>query len=139
MIYGPKCYQPNAALAGNAGEIPGWIDGAFYATVRYTPNGTDAAGDNNLGGNWVLGPSSSNQMVPDMDVHHNTFNGTEPTDCVDFGFFSAHLTVMNAVFADGSVHPISTKIQGLSKSQGGEDNCMLFRLGARDDGLQVDY
>ena len=142
MCYAGKCYQPDPN-GSNYGEVPGWIESTWYATSRYTPNGTDAQAGVSAGmsGNFLLGPSASNQMVPDLNPIHNTYNASTgvPQWCEDYGFFSAHTTVMNAVFADGSVHPISTNIQGLSKSQGGEDNCMLFRLGARDDGLQVDY
>jgi prepilin-type N-terminal cleavage/methylation domain-containing protein len=140
MCYAKTCYQPDANNSGNFGELPGWIDGAFYATVRYTPNGKDAAADPKSPGLLLVGPSSQNQLLADTDPNRASGGvGVEPTACQDYGFYSAHNNIMNAVFADGSVHPISTRIEGVT--QGGStanvDNCVLFRLGARDDGLQL--
>jgi prepilin-type N-terminal cleavage/methylation domain-containing protein/prepilin-type processing-associated H-X9-DG protein len=140
MCYAPKCYQPDSNNGQNFGELPGWIDGAFYATVRYTPNGKDAAGDPNSPGVLVTGPSGNNQLLSDMDTDRPTGGaGVVPTSCQDFGYYSAHNTVMNALFADGSVHPISTKIEGVTAggNTANVDNCILFRLGARDDGLTI--
>jgi prepilin-type N-terminal cleavage/methylation domain-containing protein len=127
------CYQlsPNAPDLAY-GELPGWIDGSHYANVRYTPNGTDANSDIAAEPYLVLGPSSANQLLPDSTPARGQ-------GCTDFGFASAHNTVMHALFADGSVRPVSTNIEGVTKdgNRANVDNCVLFRLGARDDGLQL--
>ena len=127
------CYQPSPNAPDLAyGELPGWIDGSHYANVRYTPNGKDANSDIAAEPYLVLGPTSANQLLSDL-------TSARGLGCTDFGFASAHGSVMHALFADGSVHPVSTNIEGVTKdgNRANVDNCVLFRLGARDDGLQL--
>lgn len=99
---GEKRLRPSDYSTGNGWDDRGWTDGWDYDTVRSTM--------------FPLGP--------DVDVP--SFIGVDTPFAWAFG--SAHASVMNAIFADGSVHSLNYDI----------DREMFNLLGNRDDGQTVD-
>lgn len=96
----------------------------------------------------LLADNDSNVLVPSSPYggagyHYRNSDVVPPTSqsSNEQGFGSPHQGIMNAVFADGSVHGISLTIDG-GNSRMDWNNLsrmgILMRLGIRDDGQQID-
>jgi prepilin-type N-terminal cleavage/methylation domain-containing protein len=130
-----KFYQSDGSGAEWWDE-PGWARPAsFWPTMRAL--------------DWpVLADNEFNVMPPNnpyggSGYHYRNSDVVPPTSTSsnEQGFGSPHPGIMNAVFADGSVHGISLSIDGgLSKMDWTNLSNMgiLMRLGIRDDGQQID-
>jgi prepilin-type N-terminal cleavage/methylation domain-containing protein len=94
----------------------------------------------------IMADNDSNLTNVVGNVYQSSFRTSDaipptPTSANEQGFGSAHQGIMNSVFADGSVHGVSTSIDnGVSKLDWNNPTNMgvLSRLGIRDDGLQLD-
>jgi hypothetical protein len=56
----------------------------------------------------------------------------------DFGFGSAHPGIVNAVWGDGSVHPLNMNINAGGAHGNDNSNYLLYHLAGRADGWVVD-
>ncbi len=96
-------------------EEPGWAHGSHWETLR------------------CLRPTSVSPILPD------SFNRGGSTRVAELGFGSAHSSVINAVFGDGSVHALSMNIDTtVNDSSSPIVYGVFYRLGVRDDGQYVD-
>ncbi len=96
-------------------EEPGWAHGSHWETLR------------------CLRPTSVPPILPD------SFNRGGSTRVAELGFGSAHSSVINAVFGDGSVHALSMNIDTtVNDSSSPVVYGVFYRLGVRDDGQYVD-
>jgi prepilin-type N-terminal cleavage/methylation domain-containing protein/prepilin-type processing-associated H-X9-DG protein len=103
----------------------GWITPSYYGTMRLV----DTFGD--------CKPRADSDQRLDM-VANMWYNQTTPPDIgntQEFAFGSPHANVMNALWGDGSVRPVSLLVQH-DKTSGA--NSVLSRLITRDDGFYVD-
>ncbi len=122
-------YSPSDYSAGYS-DLAGWVHNAHQTTMR------SVSGDGGLafGGTASFGTPGRGvgaPVLPDnADLSGTTLRSTLP-DGVDQGFGSAHSSGFYAVFGDGSVRSISYDVD---TTMGG----VLFRLGCRDDGLNLD-
>jgi prepilin-type N-terminal cleavage/methylation domain-containing protein len=97
-------------------EEPGWAHGAHWETLR------------------CLRPTSMPTIVPDGFVRPGG-----PDRVAELGFGSAHKSVINAVFGDGSVHALSMNIDTtVNDSTTPAVYGVFYRLAVRDDGLYAD-
>jgi prepilin-type N-terminal cleavage/methylation domain-containing protein len=106
-------------------DLPGWAHNAHQTTMRSVP------GDGGLawGGAVTAGRGSAPPPVGDNEA---TVAGVARNEAyVDQGFGSAHSSLMYAAFGDGSVRGVNYDVDS---TPGG----VLFRLGCRDDGLNID-
>jgi prepilin-type N-terminal cleavage/methylation domain-containing protein len=110
-------------------EVYGWAHNAHQPTMR------SVSGDGGLAfggttGSWYGSPGRG---VGPQIRGDDEYRGEDRRDAGywDQGFGSAHKGVIMALFGDGSVRCIGF---GVDYSMGGA----LFRLGCRDDGLNVD-
>jgi hypothetical protein len=99
---GEKRLRPSDYQSGSGWDDRGWTDGWDYDTIRST------------------------MFPPGPDVDVPSFVGVDTPYAWAFG--AAHTGVMNTIFADGSVHPLSFDI----------DRETFNLLGNRDDGQTVD-
>lgn len=102
-------------------ELPGWAHNADWPNMR-------------LIGNWM-------PLVHDTERRLDwwyTVAGDYNSKTSEFGFGSAHTGVVNAVFGDGSVRAISSKLNACGNSGWSDNTCVLYRLGHRSDGQVVD-
>ncbi len=86
----------------------------------------------------IMADSDSRDAVlkPIQPLWEDTTHAATFDSWQEWSFGSAHQGVMNAVFGDGSVKPISLNVDNSLQSDGTEG--VLWRLGCRDDGLSVD-
>jgi prepilin-type N-terminal cleavage/methylation domain-containing protein len=122
-------YRPDNWTDGWS-DMPGWAHNAHQTTMRSVP------GDGGLafGGPYAPGQAgrgSAPPVVPDNADMIGSTPRSDAANAVDQGFGAAHAAGFYAAFADGSVRSINYDID---TSPGGT----LFRLGCRDDGLQLD-
>jgi prepilin-type N-terminal cleavage/methylation domain-containing protein/prepilin-type processing-associated H-X9-DG protein len=110
-------------------QEPGWPHGAHIETLRFIsipiPN--------------AVGPATP-RLLPDSEPRRNSNTRqlvTDRKDAPEAGFGSAHSNVINAVFGDGSVRPISMNVD-TTDSSFGQTSSVWWRLWVRDDGLQID-
>jgi len=103
-------------------ELPGWAHNSDWPNMR-------------LIGNWM-------PLVNDNQDRNAVglgwwFQGTSGRTA-EFGFGSAHPSIVNAVFGDGSVRAIKTSAGNCGNSGWSDGTCVLYHLGKRDDGFTVD-
>jgi prepilin-type N-terminal cleavage/methylation domain-containing protein len=97
-------------------EEPGWAHGAHWETLR------------------CIRPTTVPPIIPDDYARPGTGDRVS-----ELGFGSAHKSVINAVFGDGSVHSLSMNIDTtVSDSSTPVIYGIFYRLAVRDDGLQAD-
>jgi len=127
-----KFYQPDPAgydgCFWDIGYDGGWITPSYYGSMRLV----DYYGD--------CRPRADND--PRLDYLGYWYN-TNPPDVgntQEFGFGSAHSGIMNALWGDGSVRPVSLYVEHEKKDYAGNftSNSVLTRLITRDDGKSVD-
>jgi prepilin-type N-terminal cleavage/methylation domain-containing protein len=124
-----KAYQPAGPGVGGSPswnwdwwELPGWTHDADWPNMR-------------LAGNWIpLLPDSTDRRNSSVAWEFNSSLG-RPND---FGFGSAHTGVVNALFGDGSVHPINMNVNPCGSSSWSDGSCVLYHLGGRNNGWVVD-
>jgi prepilin-type N-terminal cleavage/methylation domain-containing protein len=123
-----KFYQPNPGgydgCFWDIGYDGGWITPSYYGTMRLV----DIYGD--------CRPRADND--PRLDYIGYWYNTTLPPDIgntQEFGVGSAHSSIINSLWGDGSVRPVSINVQH-DKPTGA--NSVLSRLITRDDGHAVD-
>jgi len=90
-------------------EFPGWVHCAHWTTMRLI----------------------SVNLLSDDDARSRL-------DALEQGFGSPHPGVINAVFGDGSVHPLSMNIESQYKYQHPNKSNVLKALGTRNDGSVID-
>ena len=127
-------YNVSGTWSENWSEADGWVHNAHQSTMR------NVSGDGGLvyatlpsGGKGGAGRTQQGQgpeLVPDTAEFVDGNRRSEP-DYEDQGFGSPHVAGIMAVFGDGSVRSISYDID---QEPGG----VLYRLGARNDGLTID-
>jgi prepilin-type N-terminal cleavage/methylation domain-containing protein len=111
-------------------ERHGWTTDAYPPMMRLVHYDYPVMSDMNRAAQ--LTAFSVQNGYSDQVAH---YCGDANSPCQEWGFGSAHQNVMLAVFADGSVHPISLNVDvDHPTAQHG----VLWRLGVRDDGLSVD-
>ena len=115
-----------------------WWDEDGWARPKYWWPSTRAF-------DWPIFADGDSHITMSVPGYQGTFRSD--TDGREQGFGSAHSGVMNAVFADGSVHGISLTIDGGVSSgyyssnyatQGNQSLGVLARLCIRDDGQLID-
>jgi len=122
-----KFYQPDPGgydgCFWDIGYDGGWITPSYYGSMRLV----DIYGD--------CRPRADDD--PRLDYMGYWYNTSPPDvgNTQEFGFGSAHSGIMNALWGDGSVRPVSLNVQH-DKSTG--TNSVLSRLVTRDDGKTVD-
>ncbi len=57
----------------------------------------------------------------------------------EFGFGSAHTGVVNALFGDGSVHPLRMTLNSCGNQGWSDTSCVLYHLGHRQDGFTTQW
>jgi prepilin-type N-terminal cleavage/methylation domain-containing protein len=103
-------------------ELPGWAESADWASMRLIGNWIPLLNDDDPRPAWLYG-SAGNIGRP-----------------AEFGFGSNHRDVVNAVFGDGSVRPISKGIDSCGNEFWSDGGCILYHLGGRQDGwIANDY
>jgi prepilin-type N-terminal cleavage/methylation domain-containing protein len=125
-----KYYQPNPggydACFWDIG-FGGWIAPSYYGTMRLV----DIYGD--------CKPRSDSDPRLDMKANNWYNDGTQspsdPGNTQEFAVGSAHANVINSLWGDGSVRPVSINVQHDKTSAA---NSVLSRLITRDDGQSVD-
>jgi prepilin-type N-terminal cleavage/methylation domain-containing protein len=126
-----KYYQSPGGTGNFYWDEPGWCrPGLFWPSVRTFDITLEGDGESNI-------------TLPTVAGSGQPYLGTARTDASpgDLGFGSPHTGIMNAVFADGSVHGISLSIDnGVSEGYWGAKpmSGILARLCVRDDGLSID-
>jgi prepilin-type N-terminal cleavage/methylation domain-containing protein len=100
-------------------ELPGWAYGADWPNMRLIGNWLPLLADNQDRPSWMYG-SAGNIGRP-----------------AEFGFGSAHTGIVNAVFGDGSVRPLSMGLNACGNSGWSDGSCVLYHLGHRADGQVV--
>jgi len=118
-------------------EIPGWIEGAQQCTMRST---TQSAIPGLEDGNPNIEIPQGQPFGPTADETLDTINNVVRNVYADQSFGSAHHNVMIGLFGDGSVAPINLSIDNseMHTNKGQLIGGMLFRLGCRNDGQQLD-
>jgi prepilin-type N-terminal cleavage/methylation domain-containing protein len=109
-------YQPQVSPNWDWWELPGWAFGADWPNMRLIGNWLPLLPDNQVRPSWMIQGSG------------------RPAE---FGFGSAHPGVVNAVFADGSVHSLSMTLDSCGNLGWHPANCVLYSLGRRDDGMVI--
>jgi prepilin-type N-terminal cleavage/methylation domain-containing protein len=113
-------YQPTATPYWDWWEVPGWAFGADWPTMRLAGNGIPLLGDTDPRPQWLYAAAG---------------NIGKPAE---FGFGSAHVGVVMAVFGDGSVRPVSRSVSSCGSAYWSDASCVLYHLGGRADGWIVD-
>ncbi|HEY2826505.1 MAG TPA: DUF1559 domain-containing protein [Pirellulales bacterium] len=137
-------YQPDPTLTDPAktpySEIPGWIMGAQQCTMRSTTQSLDGSSGNLEDGNPGIEIPQGQPFGPTADETLDTINNVVRNTYADQSFGSAHHSVMIGLFGDGSVAPIQLSIDNsqMHTNKGQLIGGVLFRLGCRNDGQQVD-
>jgi prepilin-type N-terminal cleavage/methylation domain-containing protein len=107
-------------------DVPGWAHNADWPNMRLIGNWMPLVGDNQdrvaAGVGWWHGSAGSAEGV---------------CPSAEFGFGSAHTGVVNAVFGDGSVRPVSTSTGSCGNMGWSDATCVLYHLGGRADGRTV--
>jgi prepilin-type N-terminal cleavage/methylation domain-containing protein len=100
-------------------ELPGWAHNADWPMMRLIGNWMPLVGDSDRRLDWwYLGtPGASKTM--------------------EFGFGSAHTGIVNAVFGDGSVRPLSMSLNACGSASWSDSSCVLYHLGGRSDGWTI--
>jgi len=101
-------------------ELPGWAHNADWPMMR-------------LIGNWM-------PLVGDSDRRLDWWyvGGTPGVGkTAEYGFGSAHTGVVNALFGDGSVRPLSYSLNACGSSSWSDSTCVLYHLGGRSDGWVI--
>ena len=101
-------------------ELPGWADSADWPNMR-------------LIGNWL--PLLSDFEDRPQWLYDSAGDNGRPAE---FGFGSPHPTIINAVFGDGSVHPLSMTLNNSGNSGYSDNTSILYHLGNRADGQVLD-
>jgi prepilin-type N-terminal cleavage/methylation domain-containing protein/prepilin-type processing-associated H-X9-DG protein len=101
-------------------ELPGWAFDADWPNMR-------------LIGNWL--PLLPDNVDRPQWMYSSAGNIGRPAE---FGFGSPHPGVVNAVFGDGSVRPLSMTLSAAGNQSWSDASCILYHLGGRDDGWVVD-
>jgi prepilin-type N-terminal cleavage/methylation domain-containing protein/prepilin-type processing-associated H-X9-DG protein len=101
-------------------ELPGWAHNADWPMTRLIGNWLPLLHDNDPRPAWMYS-SAGNIGRP-----------------AEFGFGSAHTGVVNALFADGSVHSLSFTLNACGNSSWSDGSCVLYHLGGRADNWIVD-
>jgi prepilin-type processing-associated H-X9-DG protein len=119
-------------------DLPGWAHSSDWPNCRLIGHGIPLYSDATTRPDWMYNSagyfrdSSGNwQAQPWVSL---------PARPADFGFGSAHTGVVNALFGDGSVHPLSMNLDADGGFTWGADqpNWILFNLGTRANGEVVD-
>jgi prepilin-type N-terminal cleavage/methylation domain-containing protein/prepilin-type processing-associated H-X9-DG protein len=105
-------------------ELPGWAHNADWPMTRLIGNWIPMVPDN-------LDRRQNSTWVNNGWVDKNTGKSTE------FGFGSAHTGVVNAVFGDGSVRPLSMDMNACGSLSYSDSTCILYHLGGRADGWVI--
>jgi prepilin-type N-terminal cleavage/methylation domain-containing protein/prepilin-type processing-associated H-X9-DG protein len=112
-----KFYQWQGTTADSGfWQEPGWPHGAHWDTYR-----------------CIRSCSSYSPLAPDS-LDRSTLGIRQ----FESGFGSAHVKRINALFADGSVRPLSMNIDVTTGSGDYSDSGVWYRLWVRDDGLYID-
>jgi prepilin-type N-terminal cleavage/methylation domain-containing protein len=102
-------------------ELPGWAHNADWPNMR-------------LIGNWLpLLPDSQDRPQWMYDSAGGIGRPAE------FGFGSAHTGVVNALFGDGSVHPLRMTLNSCGNQSWSDTSCVLYHLGHRQDGFTTQW
>jgi prepilin-type N-terminal cleavage/methylation domain-containing protein len=113
-----KFYQWQGTTADQGyWQEPGWPHGAHWDTYRCI-----------RGGSMFFSP-----LAPDY-LNRSPLGARQP----ESGFGSAHVNIINALFADGSVHPLSMSIDVNIGWGDYSKSGVWYRLWVRDDGLLTD-
>jgi prepilin-type N-terminal cleavage/methylation domain-containing protein/prepilin-type processing-associated H-X9-DG protein len=112
-----KFYQPQY---WDYWELPGWASAADWEQMRVV-------------GNW-LPLLADNQDRPQQWYDWAGDIGRP----AEVGFGSAHPGVVNALFGDGSVRPLSLNLNTCGWSGWSDSSCVLYHLGGRADGWVID-
>jgi prepilin-type N-terminal cleavage/methylation domain-containing protein len=101
-------------------ELPGWAHNADWPNMRLIGNWIPLLNDNEDRPKWMY-DSAGGIGRP-----------------AEFGFGSAHASIVNALFGDGSVRSISKTVNACGNSGYSDSSCILYHLGGRADGWVVD-
>jgi prepilin-type N-terminal cleavage/methylation domain-containing protein len=113
-------YSPGVSPNWDWWELPGWAESADWPNMR-------------LIGNWV-------PVLQDNDARPQWFydSAGDIGRPAEFGFGSPHPGIINAVFADGSVHSLAISINNCGNRWWADDSCVFYHLGHRADGQVLD-
>ena len=100
-------------------ELPGWAHGADWPNMR-------------LIGNWMPLVQDNQQR---LDWWYLGTIGNSKT--MEFGFGSAHASIVNALMGDGSVRGIKMSSNACGSASWSDSSCVLYHLGGRADGWVV--
>jgi hypothetical protein len=109
-------------------ELPGWVHNADWPMTR-------------LIGNWIpLVPDDMDRTTNSTWVN-NGWVDKATGKSTEFGFGSPHTGIVNAVFGDGSVRPLSMSLNPCGSAGWAQTNnatpCILYNLGGRADGRVI--
>jgi prepilin-type N-terminal cleavage/methylation domain-containing protein/prepilin-type processing-associated H-X9-DG protein len=107
-------------------DMSGWSMPADWPNMRLIGNWNPLLPDSQVRPTWMY-QSAGYSGPNDPDAHP-----------AEFCFGSAHPGVVNALFGDGSVHPLSMNLNSSGNQYYSDSSSILYHLGGRADGWVVD-